>query len=58
MSPRGATDLQGGCDGHYWAPPTTGTTLSFHQDHLRGPADRKAMKVHWEQVIERLPAKL
>ena len=36
----------------------SGTTLSFHQDHLRGPAERAAMKAHWEQVIERLSEKL
>jgi uncharacterized protein YndB with AHSA1/START domain len=39
-------------------PARTGTTLSFHQDHLRGPAERKAMKAHWEQVVERLFAQL
>jgi uncharacterized protein YndB with AHSA1/START domain len=39
-------------------PARTGTTLSFHQDHLRGPAERTAMKGHWEQVIEHLSAKL
>lgn len=30
------------------------TTLSFHQDHLAGPAERAAMKAHWEGVIEEL----
>ena len=39
-------------------PARTGSTLSFHQDHLRGPAERKAMKAHWEQVIERLSEQL
>jgi uncharacterized protein YndB with AHSA1/START domain len=39
-------------------PVRTGTALSVHQDHLRGPADRKAMKAHWEQVTERLFATL
>jgi uncharacterized protein YndB with AHSA1/START domain len=39
-------------------PARTGTTLSFHQDHLRGPAERTAMKVHWERVIEDLAAEL
>jgi uncharacterized protein YndB with AHSA1/START domain len=39
-------------------PARTGTTLSFHQDHLRGPADRTAMRAHWEQVIEQLRARL
>ena len=39
-------------------PARTGTTLSFHQDHLAGPSDREEMKAHWEQVIERLFAML
>jgi uncharacterized protein YndB with AHSA1/START domain len=39
-------------------PARTGTTLSFHQDHLGGPADRQAMKAHWERVIERLSEEL
>jgi uncharacterized protein YndB with AHSA1/START domain len=39
-------------------PARTGTTLSFHQDHLAGPSDREEMKVHWEQVIDRLFAML
>ena len=39
-------------------PARTGTTLSFHQDHLAGPSDREAMKAHWEQVIGRLFAML
>jgi hypothetical protein len=39
-------------------PARTGTTLSFHQDHLRGPADRTAMKAYWEQVVEQLRARL
>ncbi|MGH2350548.1 MAG: SRPBCC family protein [Chloroflexota bacterium] len=39
-------------------PARTGATLSFHQDHLRGPAERKEMKAHWEQVVERLSEKL
>lgn len=47
-----------------WATPSTlqirvvparrGTTLSFHQEHLGGGAERAAMKTHWERVIERL----
>jgi uncharacterized protein YndB with AHSA1/START domain len=39
-------------------PARTGTTLSFHQDHLHGPAERAAMKAHWERVIEDLAAVL
>lgn len=37
-------------------PARTGTTLSFHQDHLAGPTDRAAMKEHWEATISRLLA--
>jgi uncharacterized protein YndB with AHSA1/START domain len=36
----------------------SGATLSFHQDHLRGPAERAEMKARWEGVIERLAALL
>jgi uncharacterized protein YndB with AHSA1/START domain len=32
----------------------SGATLSFHQDHLRGPTERAEMKARWEGVIERL----
>ncbi|MDI3341228.1 MAG: SRPBCC domain-containing protein [Sphaerobacter sp.] len=35
-------------------PARTGTTLSFHQERMRGPAERAAMKAHWVQVIARL----
>lgn len=28
--------------------------LSFHQEHLAGPAERAAMKAHWEGVIGQL----
>jgi uncharacterized protein YndB with AHSA1/START domain len=51
-----------------WARPSTvqvrvtaassGTTLSFHQEHLADSAARSAMKAHWERVIEQLAAKL
>lgn len=35
-------------------PAKTGTTVSFHQEQLRGEAERNAMKAHWERVIGRL----
>jgi hypothetical protein len=37
-------------------PAKTGTTLSFHQEQLDGPATRAVMKKHWEDVIARLAA--
>jgi uncharacterized protein YndB with AHSA1/START domain len=32
------------------------TTLSFHQDHLRGPAERAEMQARWEAVAGSLAA--
>ena len=34
------------------------TTLSFHQDHLKGPAERAEMKARWENVVGSLAALL
>jgi uncharacterized protein YndB with AHSA1/START domain len=39
-------------------PAKTGTTLSFHQEHLRDGAARSQMKARWERVIEELTEKL
>jgi uncharacterized protein YndB with AHSA1/START domain len=39
-------------------PAKSGTTLSFHQEHLRDSAARTAMKARWEGVIEALQEKL
>jgi uncharacterized protein YndB with AHSA1/START domain len=39
-------------------PTKTGTTLSFHQEHLQDSNVRTEMKQHWEQVIAELAAKL
>lgn len=39
-------------------PAKTGTTLSFHQEQLRGETERTAMKAHWERVIGRLAGML
>lgn len=39
-------------------PAKTGTTLSFHQEHLRDGAARAEMKGRWERVIEELLGKL
>lgn len=51
-----------------WGAPSTlqvrvmaarrGTTLSFHQEHLAGAAERAAMKAHWEGVIGSLAGML
>jgi uncharacterized protein YndB with AHSA1/START domain len=35
-------------------PASRGTTVSFHQEHLRDAAARTQMKAHWEQVIDSL----
>jgi uncharacterized protein YndB with AHSA1/START domain len=39
-------------------PAKSGTTLSFHQEHLKDGAARTEMKAHWERVIGELAAKL
>jgi uncharacterized protein YndB with AHSA1/START domain len=39
-------------------PTKTGTTLSFHQEHLQDGAARTEMKGRWERVIEALTGKL
>ena len=39
-------------------PAKSGTTLSFHQEHLRDAAARTEMKARWEAVIGALEAKL
>ena len=35
-------------------PAKTGTTLSFHQEQLAGPAERAEMKSHWDRVVAML----
>jgi uncharacterized protein YndB with AHSA1/START domain len=35
-------------------PAKTGTTISFHQEQLTGPAERATMRDHWEHVISEL----
>jgi hypothetical protein len=39
-------------------PAKTGTTLSFHQEHLRDGAARSEMKARWEGVIDELTKQL
>lgn len=39
-------------------PAKSGTTLSFHQEHLRDGATRAEMKARWEGVIGELAGKL
>jgi uncharacterized protein YndB with AHSA1/START domain len=39
-------------------PAKSGTTLSFHQEHLKDGAARTEMKGRWERVIEALTGKL
>ena len=39
-------------------PAKTGTTLSFHQEHLRDGAARSEMKARWEAVIDELTKRL
>jgi uncharacterized protein YndB with AHSA1/START domain len=39
-------------------PAKPGTTLSFHQEHLRDATARTAMKARWEQVIAELAGTL
>ena len=39
-------------------PAKRGTTLSFHQEHLRDGTARAAMKERWEGVIEELARRL
>jgi uncharacterized protein YndB with AHSA1/START domain len=34
----------------------TGTTISFHQENLPGPAERENMLGHWTGVLDRLAA--
>jgi hypothetical protein len=30
------------------------TTVRFHQEHLRGPEEREAMRVRWHRVLDEL----
>jgi len=32
----------------------TGTTVGFHQEHLRSAAEREAQREHWKGVLDRL----
>ena len=34
------------------------TVISFHQDNLAGPSERKQMYLHWQKVLQELPALL
>lgn len=34
------------------------TVLRFHQERMRGPAERAAQRAHWQQVMDRVAAAL
>jgi uncharacterized protein YndB with AHSA1/START domain len=37
-------------------PAKTGTTISFHQEHLPGSAEREQRRLHFEAVLDKLEA--
>jgi uncharacterized protein YndB with AHSA1/START domain len=37
-------------------PAKTGTTISFHQEHLPGSAEREQRRTHFEAVLDKLDA--